>query len=204
LDRGEIRVQGEVVGIGSPADALEKGIAYVPEERRAQGLFLPLSVERNISMTVLPRISPRGLVDRARERRMADELSKLLDIRGAKTTAPVIRLSGGNQQKVVLAKALALQPQILILDEPTRGVDIGAKAEIYRLIDEFARQGKAVLLISSELEEVLAMSDRILVMCEGRIAASFDHVDVTPHKVAAAAAGLAKSSADAVSVGGGL
>ncbi len=202
LDRGGIRVQGEIVRIGSPAEALEKGIAYVPEERRAQGLFLPLSIERNISMTVLPRISPSGLVDRVRERRMADELTRLLDIRGARTTAPVVRLSGGNQQKVVLAKALALQPQVLILDEPTRGVDIGAKAEIYRLIDELARQGKAVLLISSELEEVLAMSDRILVMCEGRLVASFDHGEVTPHKIAAAAAGLAKLSADVISAGG--
>jgi rhamnose transport system ATP-binding protein len=202
LDRGEIRVQGEALRIASPGRALEKGIAYVPEERRAQGLFLPLSIERNISMTVLPRISPRGLVDRVRERRMVDELSRLLDIRGARTTAPVLRLSGGNQQKVVLAKALALQPQVLILDEPTRGVDIGAKAEIYRLIDELAHQGKAVLLISSELEEVLAMSDRILVMCEGRLVASFGHLEVTPHKVAAAAAGLAEPSSNAVGVGG--
>ncbi len=190
LDRGEIEVQGRQTRIKDPRRALEDGIAYVPEERRSQGLLLPLSTEHNISLAALRDISPRGLVDRSRERRMATELSAKLDIRGGQVTAPVVRLSGGNQQKVLLAKALALEPQILLLDEPTRGVDIGAKAEIYRLIDELARQGKAVLLISSELDEVLAMSDRILVMCEGRLAATFDHSDATPEKVAAAAAGL--------------
>ncbi len=190
LDGGEIRIRDEVVRIDSPEQALARGIGYVPEERRAQGLFLPLSIERNISMTALPSISKFGLVQRSREKGMAEELSKLLGVRGAQISAPVVRLSGGNQQKVVLAKALALRPDILILDEPTRGVDIGAKAEIYGLIDELARQGKAILLISSELEEVLAMSDRVLVMCEGRLVASFDHAEVTAHKIAAAAAGL--------------
>jgi ABC-type sugar transport system ATPase subunit len=204
LDRGEIRVRNELVQIESPERALEKGIGYVPEERRAQGLFLPLSIERNISMTALPWISPFGLVDRAREKSMAEELSKRLDVRGAKISAPVVRLSGGNQQKVVLAKALALGPDILILDEPTRGVDIGAKAEIYGLIDELARQGKAVLLISSELEEVLAMSDRVLVMCEGRLVASFDHGVVTAQKIAAAAVGLDRPPTGAFGPGGAL
>jgi rhamnose transport system ATP-binding protein len=196
LDSGEVRVRGELVQIDSPEQALAKGIGYVPEERRAQGLFLPLSIERNISMTALPSISPLGFVRRAREKSLAEALSKRLDVRGAQISAPVVRLSGGNQQKVVLAKALALKPDILILDEPTRGVDIGAKAEIYGLIDELARQGKAILLISSELEEVLAMSDRVLVMCEGRLVASFDHAEVTAHKIAAAAAGLESRSAD--------
>ena len=203
LDRGEVHVQGRLSRIKTPGQALALGIAYVPEERRAQGLFLPLSRERNISMSALRLISHLGLVDSGLEKGMSKDLSRQLDIRGGEPEAPVMRLSGGNQQKVVLAKALATDPQILILDEPTRGVDIGAKAEIYRLIDELAREGKAILLISSELEEVLAMADRVLVMCEGRLVASFDHGDATPEKVTAAACGWDEQSTESAGAGAG-
>jgi len=189
LDSGEVRVRGELVQIDSPEEALAKGIGYVPEERRAQGLFLPLSIERNISMTALPSISPLGFVRRAREKSLAEALSKRLDVRGAQISAPVVRLSGGNQQKVVLAKALALKPDILILDEPTRGVDIGAKAEIYRLMRELTGRGLGILMISSELQEVLGMSDRVLVMREGRIAGEVGGERMTEQDIMALATG---------------
>jgi rhamnose transport system ATP-binding protein len=188
---GTLSVDAHEVRIKSPQQAMSYGIAYVPEERRAQGLLLSESIDRNISIAVLRRISRHGFIDRAQERGLGNTFAQQLDVRGHGHVARVADLSGGNQQKVVIAKALATDPQILILDEPTRGVDVGAKAEIYRLIDELAANGKAILLISSELDEVLAMSDRILVMREGRLVAEFTHSDATPDKVAAAAAGVA-------------
>ena len=190
LHRGHVSVRGRPLRIGNPKHALNEGIVYIPEERRAQGLFLPLSIERNISLVALGRMSSRGFVLRSRERQIVKGLIDQLQIHGQGPNAPVIRLSGGNQQKVVLAKGLAMDPSILLLDEPTRGVDVGARAEIYELIDGFARDGKAILLISSDLEEVLSMSDRVLVMAEGHLTGAFDHGDATPQRVGAAAAGV--------------
>ncbi len=187
-EAGEIRVHGEEVGIRSPQAAMERGLFYVPEERRSQGLILPFSIKNNITLSILDRISRFGFVPRA-ERQMADRFARELSIRGAGISEPVSRLSGGNQQKVVLAKSLAREPQILLLDEPTRGIDVGAKSEIYRLIDELAKEGKAILLISSELEEILSMSDRILVMREGRITGEFKRGEATQENVMTAATG---------------
>ena len=167
---------------------MERGIFYVPEERRSQGLILPFSIKNNITLSILDRISRFGFVPRA-ERQTADRFARELAIRGAKVSDPVSRLSGGNQQKVVLAKSLAREPQILLLDEPTRGIDVGAKSEIYRLIDDLAKEGKAILLISSELEEVLSMSDRVVVMREGRITGEFDRSEANQEAVMTAATG---------------
>ena len=186
-ESGEIFVDGEEARIHSPQAAMERGIFYVPEERRSQGLILPFSIKNNITLSILDRISRFGFVPRS-ERQTADRFAKELSIRGAGMSEPVARLSGGNQQKVVVAKSLAREPSVLLLDEPTRGVDVGAKSEIYRLMDDLAREGKALLLISSELEEVLSMSDRILVMREGRIAGEFER-GATQERVMTAATG---------------
>lgn len=189
-DEGEIRVNGEAVRIGSPQDAMKRGIFYVPEERQSQGLILPFPIRANISLSVLNLISRLGMVDRKSERKMAEKYAEALSIRGAGISEPASWLSGGNQQKVVLAKSLARRPSVLILDEPTRGVDVGAKSEIYGLIDGLAKEGKAILLISSELEEVLSMSDRVLVMREGWIAGEFSRTEATRENVIAAATGV--------------
>jgi ABC-type sugar transport system ATPase subunit len=185
---GEIRIDGEDVRIHSPQAAMERGIFYVPEERRSQGLILPFSIKNNITLSILDRISRFGFVPRT-ERQTADRFAKELSIRGAQVSDPVSRLSGGNQQKVVLAKSLAREPSILLLDEPTRGIDVGAKSEIYRLIDDLAKEGKAILLISSELEEVLSMSDRVVVMREGRVTGEFGRSEADQEKVMTAATG---------------
>src|SRR5215210_7498908 len=193
-EAGEIRIDGEEVRIRSPQAAMERGIFYVPEERRSQGLILPFSIKNNITLSILDRISRFGFVPRS-ERQTADRFAKELSIRGAKMSDPAGRLSGGNQQKVVLAKSLAREPSIMLLDEPTRGIDVGAKSEIYRLIDDLAKEGKAILLISSELEEILSMSDRIVVMREGHITGEFGRSEANQEKVMTAATGGANRSA---------
>jgi ABC-type sugar transport system ATPase subunit len=187
-DSGEVLVAGDEVRIRSPHVAMERGIFYVPEERRSQGLILPFSIKNNITLSILDRISRFGFVPRS-ERQIAERFAKELSIRGAQISAPVGRLSGGNQQKVVVAKSLAREPSVLLLDEPTRGVDVGAKSEIYRLIDDLAKEGMAILLISSELEEVLSMADRVLVMREGRMTGEFSREEATQENVMTAATG---------------
>jgi len=191
---GEILIDGEAVNMSSPTAAMQHGVFYVPEERQSQGLILPFPIKSNITLSILDRISRFGFVQRDSEKESADRFAESLSIKGAEMTAPVSRLSGGNQQKVVLAKSLACEPSVLLLDEPTRGVDVGAKSEIYRLIDELAGEGKAVLLISSELEEVLSMSDRIVVMREGRVAGELSRQEATQEKVMSAATGAGDSS----------
>ena len=187
-EAGEIKIDGKEVRIPSPQAAMERGIFYVPEERRSQGLILPFSIKNNITLSILDRIARFGFVPRS-ERATADRFAKELSIRGGNLSDPVSRLSGGNQQKVVLAKSLAREPSILLLDEPTRGIDVGAKSEIYRLIDDLAKEGKAILLISSELEEVLSMSDRIVVMREGHVTGEFERKEATQENVMTAATG---------------
>src|SRR5215218_7602896 len=194
-ESGEVLVDGEEARIRSPQAAMERGIFYVPEERRSQGLILPFSIKNNITLSILDRISRFGFVPRS-ERQIADRFAKELSIRGARLSDPVGRLSGGNQQKVVVAKSLAREPSVLLLDEPTRGIDVGAKSEIYRLMDDLAKEGKAILLISSELEEVLSMSDRILVMREGRITGEFDREGATQERVMTAATGGGEGSGE--------
>ena len=188
-DSGEIVLDGTAVRIRSPAAAMANGIAYLPEERRSQGLILQLSIGGNISFAALSKFTSLGFVDRKREEAFAAQSCKRLTVSGASISAPVEVLSGGNQQKVLLAKTLALDPRIIILDEPTRGVDVGAKSEIYAIIDRLAAQGKAVILISSEMNEVLSMSDRIIVMHEGAISGVFARSQFSQTAIGAAAAG---------------
>jgi ribose transport system ATP-binding protein len=175
---GEIRLRGERVGIRRPADAIEHGIVLVPEDRRTQGLVLAHSVERNLTLTLLRRLSRGGMLDDGEGAGIAQRYVERLGIRTRSLATPVRRLSGGNQQKVVLAKWLATEPDVLILDEPTVGVDIGTRSEIVDLVRGLADQGKAVLVISSELAEVLALADRILVLRDGRIHRSVGRADV--------------------------
>ncbi len=188
-DEGTIYLQGKEVVIGSPSCAIRHGIAYVPEDRRRYGVILDLDVAANTTLAILRRISKVGRLDFARERNLANDFVKRLAIKTASVDAPVGELSGGNQQKVALARWLATEPAVLILDEPTQGVDVGAKAEIHRLMGELAGQGLAILLISSELPEILGMSDRIAVMHGGRIMGTLERSDATQEKVLALALG---------------
>ncbi|MFN8439543.1 MAG: sugar ABC transporter ATP-binding protein [Caldilineaceae bacterium] len=188
LTNGEILIAGKAVKIQSPADAVAQGIGWVPEDRKLHGLILGMSVQENSSMAILPRLSDwLGRIYPQKEREIAEQYVKSLDIVTPSVSQIVRNLSGGNQQKVVLAKWLSSTPQLLIVDEPTRGIDVGAKSEIHKLLAQLAQQGIAILMISSELPEVLAMSDRIIVMCQGRITGEFTHNDASQEKIMTAA-----------------
>ena len=166
---GEVRIEGKPVRIMSPKQAKELGIGYIPSDRKAEGLFLHHSVARNISINVLPQIlGPGGLVNFGKEGRLTNKWIQKLKIKTPTSQTPAESLSGGNQQKIVVAKWLAAQPKVLILNEPTRGIDVGAKLEIYNLMNELSEQGISFIMVSSELPEVMAMSDRIVVLHEGR------------------------------------
>ena len=180
---GEIWVDGWKVDIRSPADAMRAGIALVPEDRKQQGLFLGLAVRVNVTAATLSSMANMGWVSRARERAFVDDYIKALNIKTAGQEQLAGNLSGGNQQKVVLARWLSIKPKILILDDPTRGIDVGAKVAIHNLMGEFARQGVGIILISSELPEVLGMSDRILVMDGGRLKGEFSRAEATQEKI---------------------
>lgn len=185
-DAGEIRLDGRVVRVSSPAVAVALGLAYVPEDRRRHGVIPELPVSANVSLAAHARLFPWGWLRRGAERDLAREKIQRLDIKVEGPDALVRTLSGGNQQKVALARWLATQPKVLILDEPTQGVDVGAKGEIHRLIGELAEAGLAVLLISSDLPEVLALSDRLLVMREGTVVAELPGGSDGPAVMAAA------------------
>jgi rhamnose transport system ATP-binding protein len=197
-DAGEILVDGRRVQIRSPRDAMRLGIAYTTEDRRQLGLFFPFSIAANISLPSLRRyLSRLGIVRRRMENTTAREFKEQLQIRASSVEAPVATLSGGNQQKVVLSKWLNTKPRILILDEPTRGIDVGTKVDVHQIIDDLAHEGIGIILISSDLPEVLAMSDRILVMREGRQMAIFDRAEATQERVLGAAMGQAAAAAGA-------
>jgi rhamnose transport system ATP-binding protein len=189
-DRGTMTIDGHPVRITNPTQAMRYGIAYVSEDRRGLGLSLPMSIAANITLPSLRRyLSPAGLIRRTAEIAVAEEYRRRLSIRAPSVDVEVSRLSGGNQQKVMLSKWLNTRPRLLILDEPTRGIDVGAKAEVHQMIDDLAAEGIAIILISSDLPEVLAMSDRVLVMREGRQMGIFSRQEATQERVLAAAMG---------------
>ncbi|MFG1811692.1 sugar ABC transporter ATP-binding protein [Streptomyces sp. NPDC049040] len=194
-DAGEVRVDGRKLRSGAPSLAMKAGLALVPEDRRAQGLVMGMSVERNINLTGLGKTSRAGVMNRGAERSRAVDWAVRLQVKYARLADAVGTLSGGNQQKVVLAKWLATAPGVLIVDEPTRGIDVGTKAEVHRLLSRLAADGVAVLMISSDLPEVLGMADRILVMHEGRLVAEIPRADATEESVMAAATGRGRSAA---------
>ncbi len=189
VSRGEILLSGEVVKFHSAKQAIKNGLGFVPEDRKLQGLFLNMAVRENVTMSATSLVSNLGFVNSAKADKLADQYVEKLDIRTPSLRQRVRNLSGGNQQKVVIARWLTLQPRVLILDEPTRGVDVGAKAEIHGLMRQLALDGVAVLVISSELPEVLGVSDRIVVMHEGRITGRFDRDEATQDKIMLAATG---------------
>ena len=162
-------MNGKELKKASPSAAMAAGIALVPEDRRQQGLVMELSVERNATLTRRWQLARGGLLSSRAERATAAEWSEKLQVKAGKLADPVSTLSGGNQQKVVLAKWLSTRPKVLIVDEPTRGIDVGTKAEVHRLLSQLAADGLAVVMVSSELPEVLGMADRVLVMHEGRL-----------------------------------
>jgi ribose transport system ATP-binding protein len=188
-DTGAICVDGSPVRISSPVDAVTAGLGFVPEDRGTQGLVLKLPVQENIVLPTLDHYARAGWMDRRGLRGIAQDYVDKLNIRTPSLQQKAMFLSGGNQQKVVLAKWLASRPKVLIMDEPTRGIDVGAKAEVHALMSQLVKGGMGIIMISSELPEILGMSDRILVMAEGRVAAILDRAEATQEKVMAYASG---------------
>ncbi|MDX2029451.1 MAG: sugar ABC transporter ATP-binding protein [Blastocatellia bacterium] len=188
-DEGEIRLNGVSARIDSPADAIRHGIAYVPEDRRRHGVVLDLPISHNVSLASLDRIARGGALDFARERALARDYVERFAVKTPAIFTPAGNLSGGNQQKVALSRWLATEPRVLILDEPTQGIDVGAKSEIHALMGDLAAQGLAVLLISSELPEILGMSDRIAVMHNGILMDVLEREQATQQRVLSLALG---------------
>ncbi len=184
---GKIKVGGRDAKIQRPPDAIDLGLAFVPEDRAGHGIFGTLPVEHNITAAIPGKIAPSGVISRALERGFSRKSVDDLSIRLASLNQPIVELSGGNQQKAILARWLLTEPEVLILDEPTRGIDIGVKAEFYDMIGDLAEAGRAILLISSELPELLSLCDRILVMAEGRITAEIPRDEANQEKVMQAA-----------------
>ncbi len=189
-DSGNIVYQGKKVSFSSSEEAMNQGIAYLPEDRKAQGLFPILSTAYNISITILKEISTRfGTVNVVQEKKIGRKFIKELSIKTPGLDSKVFSLSGGNQQKVVLAKWLGVNPHVLILDEPTRGIDVASKSEIHHMIASLAEKGIAIIIISSELPEILKLADRVIVMHEGRITGIFEDSDITSENLIRAATG---------------
>jgi ABC-type sugar transport system ATPase subunit len=195
-ERGEIWIEGQRVTIDSPQAAIRHGMGLVPEDRKAQALFLNMAVTENVAMSALSQFSRAGFIDFSRVRTTTENYVNKLDIRTPSLRQLVRNLSGGNQQKIAIARWLALNPRILFLDEPTRGIDVGAKAEIHALMSHLAQQGMGILMISSELPEILGVSDRILVMHEGRLVADFPRDKATQEAIMLAATGTPVGSTD--------
>ncbi|MDR7124437.1 sugar ABC transporter ATP-binding protein [Pseudotabrizicola sp. 4114] len=186
---GQVMLEGQPLTITTPRQAIARGIFLVPEDRKQNGLILDFPISQNISLPSLRALSRYGIVNHTAEAGLAGRQKKALDLRAANLTLPASALSGGNQQKVVLARWLALSPRVILFDEPTRGVDVGAKAEIYRLMRALADQGVGVLMISSDMEEVIGVADRVLVMHEGRIAGALTRAGLSEHAILSLAVG---------------
>jgi rhamnose transport system ATP-binding protein len=194
-DAGSVVLNDRRLPPGSPTAAMAAGVALVPEDRRQQGLVMDFSIERNIALASLDAVQRGGLIPRGAERKFAKDWALRLQLKYGRLANPVWTLSGGNQQKTVLAKWLARKPALLIVDEPTRGIDVGTKAEVHRLLSELASQGVAVLMISSELPEVQGMADRIVVLFEGRVSREFARAEATEEAIMQAATGMTEEAA---------
>jgi rhamnose transport system ATP-binding protein len=192
--KGAIRIDGEVAVIRSPSEAVAKGIVYVPEERGRQGAITAMPIFENVTLPSISRTSRSGFLRLAEEFKLAREYTSRLDLRAASLDQEVGTLSGGNQQKVVIAKWLATKPKVIILDEPTKGIDIGSKAAVHEFMSELAAEGLSVIMVSSEIPEILGMSDRVIVMREGRIAGEFLRAGLTAETLVRAAAGIGEAA----------
>lgn len=180
---GEVRIRGQRLADNSPVSSIQAGIALVPEDRKQQGVVLDMSIRENISLAAIHRHARAGFIDFAQERSTSAEMCRKLSVKTPSDSVRTGNLSGGNQQKVVLGKWLSMQPHVLLLDEPTRGIDIGAKQEIYQLMDQLASQGLAILFVSSELEEIMGLSDRVLVMHEGCLTGELSRNELTEQSI---------------------
>jgi len=180
---GEIYLKGKRVSFKNPKDAIEQGLGYVSEDRKTLGLIMIQDVKTNITNSSLPKLSRRGVLDKDLELRKATEYKEALQIKTPSLEQLVRNLSGGNQQKVVLSRCLLADPDIFIVDEPTRGIDVGAKFEIYSILNDMVKQGKSVIVVSSELAEAISMSDRIYVMNEGKIKGVLDRSEATQERI---------------------
>jgi ABC-type sugar transport system ATPase subunit len=201
-DTGKIALKGKEVVIKDPRQAMSLGLAYIPEDRQHQGLILPMSVKENTTLAILDQLTRFGFIAFRQEEQIAASAVEQFQVRTPSLAQLVMNLSGGNQQKVVLSKWLTSRPQVLILDEPTRGIDVGAKSEIHRLMSQLAQQGIGILMISSELPEIMGMSDRVLVMRKGGIVAEFDRAAATQENIITAAMGLANGNDTSPAPGG--
>ena len=182
-DGGELYVKGEKLDVKAPIDAMHKGMAYCPEDRKVEGIIADLSVRENMILALQAKRGMFKLMSRKEQEELTDKYIKMLQVKTASRETPIKSLSGGNQQKVLLGRWLLSEPDILILNEPTRGIDVGAKYEIYELMEEMAQKGKCVIMISSEMPELMGMSDRIMVMCEGHKSGILDKSEVTDEKI---------------------
>jgi ribose transport system ATP-binding protein len=180
---GRVSLDGQAVAIHSPSDAIRHGICLVPEDRRRSGVIAAMSVRENVTLPALSSYARLGLVSRRAEAEAAVRISRSLTVKAASIETPVATLSGGNQQKVVLGKWLALRPRVIVFDEPTQGVDVGAKAEIHRLIRNLADDGAAVIMISSDMDEIVAESDRVAVMHDGRVTGILARAECSPEAI---------------------
>ena len=189
VSAGTVRLRGKPISVRKPADAIDKGIVYVPEERQRQGVVLALPVFQNMTLPSLGRLARNGFLDLAREFDLSRRYASSLDLRATSLSQEVGTLSGGNQQKVVIGKWLATEPRVIILDEPTKGIDVASKAAVHAFMRELAANGAAIIMVSSELPEILGMSDRVIVMRQGRIVDRFNRPGLTAERLAAAATG---------------
>jgi len=189
---GSISLAGASIAPASPADAVNAGIVYVPEERGKQGVVIGMPIFKNVSLPSLKRTSQSGVLRLREEFALARTYTERLDLRASSLSQDVGTLSGGNQQKVVIAKWLATSPKVIILDEPTKGIDIGSKAAVHEFMGELVAEGLSVIMVSSELPEILGMSDRVVVMREGRIVATHDNTELSAETLVRTAAGIAE------------
>jgi ribose transport system ATP-binding protein len=199
----KVRLDQKVLQIRSPQDAIKHGIYLVPEDRRNAGLIIEIPIRENVTLPSLDRYASAGLIAFDRERTFATDICRKMNVKAPSVEERVINLSGGNQQKVVLAKWLALEPKLLIFDEPTRGVDVGAKAEIYALMRELAENGVAILMISSDMEEVLHISDRVAVMHEGVLTGILERAECTEENIMRLAVGK-RAATDTIATTAGV
>ena len=189
MKAGTISLNGKTIKIKSPHDAIKQGLGFLTEDRKGEGLFLDFSLRENISLPTIRSLSKSGVISDQSERQFAEGYLKSLSVRHSSMDQPAKSLSGGNQQKVVLAKWLGTKPDVLILDEPTRGVDVGAKKEIYMIMNELAATGVAIIMISSDLPEILGMSDRVYVMREGQMSGMLNQEEATQESIMTLATG---------------
>lgn len=189
ITSGEIIYKGKILHVRNCQQAIEKGIAMIPEDRKRHGVILDMSIKDNTTMPCLKKISPKSIINTKKEMEVTENYRKSLLIKTPTIEQLVKNLSGGNQQKVVLAKWLAMNPDVIIFDEPTRGIDVGAKHEIYEIMNELANEGKAIIMISSDMEELIGMSDRIVVLCKGRVAGCIEKQEISQESILTKAAG---------------